>query len=194
MTGEIYQMLKGIKKFNDTLGSIEYAVTVPIFLIMLTLMFVQVIFRYFLKSPLPWSEELIRYCFIASTFLGGAIATMEREHIEINFITVFFEKHRSNPVKFDRMVKVANVFRDLVAGAFLSLVVYQSWYLVSDQLNYNMLSPAAQLPLWIVTGSMLLGLILMVVHCLLNIVLNLNNLGRTGYEPEEEGGDTACSL
>lgn len=186
-------MASTFNKLNKVLGSIEYAVTVPIFLAMLTLMFIQVIFRYFLESPLPWSEELIRYAFIASAYLGGAIATMEREHIEINFIQVIFEKFKNNPLKHERLIKIANVTRDFLAAFFLSMVVYQTWFLVSDQLKYDMVSPAAQVPMWIVTGFMLLGLSLMVVHSILNIILNLNGYGKTGYEEEEEGGDCKCS-
>ncbi|MDI9479328.1 MAG: TRAP transporter small permease subunit, partial [Bacillota bacterium] len=63
-------MIAKIDKLNKSLVSIEYGVTIPLFLVMVTLMFVQVIFRYFLESPLPWSEEVIRYLFIATTYLG----------------------------------------------------------------------------------------------------------------------------
>ncbi|NLB52410.1 MAG: TRAP transporter small permease [Syntrophomonadaceae bacterium] len=188
-------MASTLNKFNNFLGSIEYAITVPIFLAMLTLMFVQVIFRYFLESPLPWSEEIIRYAFIASSYLGGAIATMEREHIEINFIEIMLEKVKNtNPQKHAQIIKIANAARDLLAAFFLSMVVYQTYLLVADQFNYSMVSPAAQVPMWIVTGFMLLGLIMMIIHSLLNVVLNLNGYGKTGYEDPEEGGDCACSL
>lgn len=187
-------MVSALNRFNNALGSIEYLVTIPIFLAMLTLMFVQVIFRYFLHSPLPWSEEMIRYAFIAATYLGGAIATMEREHIEINIIEIIIEKHKNNPEKYNKITKITNVMRDLLAAVFLSLVVHQTWFLVTDQLNYKMISPAAQVPMWIVTGFMLVGLSLMIIHSLLNIPLNLNGYGKTGYEGEEEGGDRACSL
>lgn len=181
-----------LNKFNNVLGSIEYAVTVPIFLGMLILMFTQVVFRYFLESPLPWSEEIIRYLFIASAYLGGAIATMEREHIEINIIEIIIEKYKNNPDKYNRIVKATNVMRDLLAAIFLSMVVYQTWSLVFDQYFYEMVSPAAQVPMWIVTGVMMLGLIMMIVHSILNVFLNLSGYGRTGYEGEE-GGDCTCS-
>lgn len=187
-------MASKINRIANIIGSIEYAVTVPLFLIMLTLMFVQVVFRYFLESPLPWSEELIRYLFIATAFLGGAIATMEREHIEINFIQTVFARWADNPQKHNRIVKISNVLRDTLAIVFLSIITYLTWFLVADQLRYSMVSPAAQVPMWIVTGFMLLGLALMVLHSILNIILNLNGYGRTGYEAEEEeeGGDLTC--
>lgn len=185
-------MIAKIDKLNKSLVSIEYGVTIPLFLVMVTLMFVQVIFRYFLESPLPWSEEVIRYLFIATAYLGGAIATMEREHIEINFIQVFVDKQR-DPDKGRRLVNILNVARDGLALAFLSLVSYLTYFLVYDQLKFKMVSSAAQIPMWIVTSFMLAGLALSALHCITNIILNLNGYHRTGYDDEaEEGGDLTC--
>ena len=185
-------MIAKIDKLNKSLVSIEYGVTIPLFLVMVTLMFVQVIFRYFLESPLAWSEEVVRYLFIATTYLGGAIATMEREHIEINFIQVFVDKQQ-DPDKRRRLVSILNVARDGLALVFLSLVSYLTYFLVYDQFKYNMVSSAAQIPMWIVTSFMLAGLVLSALHCITNIILNLNGYHRTGYDDEaEEGGDVTC--
>jgi TRAP-type C4-dicarboxylate transport system permease small subunit len=46
----------------------------------------QVLFRYVLKIPVPWTEELARILFILSMFLGIAIAIREKEHIVVNFL------------------------------------------------------------------------------------------------------------
>ena len=186
-------MIAKLDKLNKSLVSIEYWVTVPLFLVMVTLMFTQVIFRYFLESPLPWSEEVIRYLFVAVTYLGGAIATMEREHIEINFIQVIVDTQK-DPDKRRKIVNILNVIRDTLALAFLSLISYLTYFLVYDQFRYDMVSSAAQIPMWIVTSFMLAGLVLSALHCLTNIILNLNGYHRTGYddEPEDEGGDVTC--
>ena len=44
---------------------------------------VQVIFRYFLDSPLTWSDELARYLFVWCAFLGWVIAARRRSHLAI---------------------------------------------------------------------------------------------------------------
>jgi TRAP-type C4-dicarboxylate transport system permease small subunit len=44
---------------------------------------VQVIFRYFLDSPLTWSDELGRYLFVWCAFLGWVIAARRRSHLAI---------------------------------------------------------------------------------------------------------------
>lgn len=46
----------------------------------------QVMFRYVLRIPVPWTEELARMLFILSMFLGIAAAIREKEHIVVNFL------------------------------------------------------------------------------------------------------------
>jgi TRAP-type C4-dicarboxylate transport system permease small subunit len=43
----------------------------------------QVFFRYFLGSPLVWSDELGRYLFVWCAFLGWVIAARRRSHLAI---------------------------------------------------------------------------------------------------------------
>jgi TRAP-type C4-dicarboxylate transport system permease small subunit len=46
----------------------------------------QVMFRYVLEIPVPWTEELARALFTSSMFLGMAIALRENEHIIVDFL------------------------------------------------------------------------------------------------------------
>lgn len=47
---------------------------------------VQVFFRYFLDSPLTWSDELARYLFVWCAFLGWIIAARRRSHLAITSV------------------------------------------------------------------------------------------------------------
>jgi TRAP-type C4-dicarboxylate transport system permease small subunit len=44
----------------------------------------QVFFRYFLDSPLTWSDELARYLFVWCALLGWIIAARRRSHLAIS--------------------------------------------------------------------------------------------------------------
>jgi TRAP-type C4-dicarboxylate transport system permease small subunit len=46
----------------------------------------QVFFRYFLDSPLTWSDELARYLFVWCAFLGWVIAARRRSHLAITLV------------------------------------------------------------------------------------------------------------
>jgi TRAP-type transport system small permease protein len=179
-------MAKTIERFVKRLITVEYWLVVPLFLWMLALMFIQVIYRYVLEIPLPWCEELCRFLFIISSFLGGAVATAERSHIEINFVELFITTTTTAPAKRNKRGIFFNVFRDIVVIAVSLLVVIESWKYVIDAIHFNQVSVAMEMPMWIVSGLMLLGIVLVAVHSVLNIALNVNGLGPTGYEFGEE--------
>ena len=50
------------------------------------LMTAQVILRFGFNSPKAWAEEVVRYLFIWSVFLGSLIALMRGTHIRVTFL------------------------------------------------------------------------------------------------------------
>ena len=46
----------------------------------------QVVFRYLLAAPLPWSEEAARYLFVWTAFLAAAAAVGRDDHFAISFL------------------------------------------------------------------------------------------------------------
>lgn len=46
----------------------------------------QVFVRYVLERPLPWTDEVARYCFIWASFLAAAVIVGRREHFSIDFM------------------------------------------------------------------------------------------------------------
>jgi TRAP-type transport system small permease protein len=56
------------------------------------LVFIQVILRYVLRYPLMGIEELLLFPTIWLYFLGGAIASRERNHIECRVVTMYLKK------------------------------------------------------------------------------------------------------
>jgi TRAP-type C4-dicarboxylate transport system permease small subunit len=48
----------------------------------------QVLARYVLQIPLPWTEELARTLFVASMMVGIALAARRHEHIVVDFLFV----------------------------------------------------------------------------------------------------------
>lgn len=75
-------LLRAVNSFFNK--SMSLLITVA-FGLMTTLIFVQVLCRYVLQSPLSWSEELARYLFIWLTFCGASVAFYEGTHIKVSY-------------------------------------------------------------------------------------------------------------
>lgn len=56
------------------------------FVAMVVLTCWQVITRYILKNPSPWSEELVSYLFAWMALLGASVVTGERGHMNIPIV------------------------------------------------------------------------------------------------------------
>jgi TRAP-type C4-dicarboxylate transport system permease small subunit len=59
------------------------ALAIALFVAMFACVLAQVFFRYFLGSPLTWSDELARYLFVWCAFLGWVIAARRRSHLAV---------------------------------------------------------------------------------------------------------------
>jgi TRAP-type C4-dicarboxylate transport system permease small subunit len=56
-------------------------------LVMFISLFLQVLFRYVFRYPLPWSEEVAVICFVLSVYFGAAVAVKRDQHIRIEIVT-----------------------------------------------------------------------------------------------------------
>ena len=104
---------RGVGTFDRAL----VAVSTTIFILVLGLLVVQYLSRQ-LSQTQSWTEELARYLFILSSFLGSAIALRTGEHIRIaSFV--------------DRLPSRARLLFDLVADllivAFLVVTTVGAW-------------------------------------------------------------------
>ena len=70
-------MLKLLKAVNDLITKITHVALVFFMSGMVALIFAQVIYRYILKQPLSWSEELAKYFFSCIIFFGAVILYRE---------------------------------------------------------------------------------------------------------------------
>ena len=62
------------------------SVIILLVVIMMIVGIMQIVFRYVLKSSLAWSEELIRYCFVWTTFLCVPVGIHEGRHVAIDLL------------------------------------------------------------------------------------------------------------
>ena len=88
-----------ITRISDGFCKVEKTVTWIAFAIMLALLLIQVICRYVFSMPLAWAEEMVRYTYIAVSFVGAIVAVRERSHIGIDIILSIIKKIAKNDAK-----------------------------------------------------------------------------------------------
>jgi TRAP-type C4-dicarboxylate transport system permease small subunit len=85
------------------------------------LVFLQVVFRYFFKSPISWAEELTMLTFQWCVFLGAAIGVRQGIHFKLDFLT----RHFSTKIKF-----YAEIFTSLIIAIVALTMVLKGWSMV----------------------------------------------------------------
>lgn len=167
-------MSSGVKRLTALEGAMARAegiVTVTVFLVMLGLMVVQVLYRYVLEAPLAWSEEMIRYLFVATSFVGAALASKERHHIEVDVLSVFID--RMEPERKKRCNRLFRILSDITCLAVLVVFFRYSLGFMEYMHGSSQKSAAMELPMEWVVATMLAGTALAALHYLIKLVLNL---------------------
>jgi len=94
-----------------------------LFVLLLLLAVTQVLFRYMLMIPLPWTEELARFTLVWVTFLGAASVTRRKLHIAVDY---FIAKL---PVKTSRVFSLCSYSLIVV---FLSTVLWGALIMMEE--------------------------------------------------------------
>ncbi len=156
---KILLMLLGVAKLS----------IVAISIVMIVVTLAQVVFRYVIAAPLPWSEELARYCFVWIVFLGGAVGLSRGIHLGVDlFVNLLPERFRIG----------IEILSHVLIACFAAAVVLASYPVI----NMNMLqrSPALGVQMsWIyIAIPISMGLIFLI--CLERTIAILR--GRGGQE------------
>lgn len=133
-----------------------------------------VVFRYILRMPLSWTEELSRYLMIWSASLAVSIGIKENGHVGL---TILVDTAKSKIVRV--ILETAIFFVTLI---FLVIMIYYSIQMVieakwqiSQGLGITMVLPTLAIPV-----SMIIGLVQLVFR----YILDLGKSGNTDFERE----------
>ncbi len=161
--------MKVLKFLNERL---EEVFLVILMIAATLLVAAQVVTRFILKVPLPWSEEIARYMFLWLTWVGASYATKERKHVRIDII---YEKL---PVKGK---KICTAISTVIWIVFLAVMVYLSVRLTASVASGGQIAVGSGIPMWIPYASIPVGMGLMLFRLLQNAVHDLKH--------KEEGGE-----
>lgn len=151
-------MYQGLCKLNNGIYNILKIIIICLLIVMSISVFAQVIFRYVLKSPISWSEEITTYLFSWLTYCGAAVVLKNNGHVNVSTLV--------ENIKNKRIRKVVILFSQLLMLGFLMIVLYYSVDLVSqlminDQRLLNIESiPVAYFFLQVPISGLAMGLIM----------------------------------
>lgn len=150
-----------IRRLTRLVEWILVALSILIFVVV----FLQVLFRYLLRQPLFWSEELPRYLLIWMCFLAAALAQKHDAHINITLcLTPFSERAR----------RALKILTEVVILVFLWILIYSGGLVTSITAHHR--STALQLPMGLVYAALPVGAILMSIYLFLQIADGVRRL------------------
>lgn len=108
--------------------------------LLLTVLFLQVLFRFAIKLPLGWTEELAINMLPWLCYFGSSLAVRERKHMRIEIITHFLPK---------KLQKVFDLISDFCFLAFSIFVLYYSTILTQNIILKNAKTAVLAWPKWV---------------------------------------------
>lgn len=106
--------------------------------------------RYVMNSSLAWSDELARYCFIWTVFVGMGLAVKNNGNMKIDILEM----------ALPRIKPVLIVIQDFIYLVFLLYMVRPCYEVLAKFISNPQPSPALQLPMQYVYASFFAGVLL----------------------------------
>ncbi|MBN7772985.1 TRAP transporter small permease [Clostridium aminobutyricum] len=175
-----------VEIISSALGVVETRFLGIFFFLMLTLLFVQVVCRYYLHLPLAWVEELIRYLFIGVSYLGCAVAIKDRAHIEINILPAIIMAGTKSKEKTDRVLYFGDILLGIISTVFLGYLLYTMVQYMLETKAYEQVSVAMQIPMWSIVAIIVVSSALSLFHCICNLIMMIRNKTTITSKEEEE--------
>jgi C4-dicarboxylate transporter, DctQ subunit len=136
---------------------------------------VSVLTRYLFNYIIFWSDEAVIYLIICSTFIGAVITLRHNEHVGVNVLSAVLGP-RGNRV----LVALSALLVALYCGVF----GFFGWLMATEPAARNIVTPALNVPLWVVQISLPIGLTLMLFRAL--EILYRTARGRESFPEAEE--------
>jgi|SRR5690625_1857371 len=159
--------MKVYKHFDDHIETYLSSILLVSFSL---LCIIQVVMRYVFNESLTWSEELSRYAFVWFVYTSAAYAVRYQRHVKFNFLVNILR--RRSPI-YSQLLKIVAL---LCWIGFLIFLDYFSVKLVMNQYHSEQLSPANQIPMYLVYLGLPIGAFLMTFRVVQHIVTEIKEL------------------
>ena len=153
--------MKVLKKLAMNFEAYLCAIAIAV---MSVVVFVQVVFRFIVKSSLPWSEELSRYLQVYITFFGTAYGIQTGAHLGIEAFTHLLPKGGR---------KVLAILVQIVSMLVCTLILKLGVDIVMSQMASGQVSPAMR-----IYGAIPMGMAFCVIRYIVEIYHSVKNFNK----------------
>lgn len=160
-----------MKKIDKTISSIENVLTAVCFALMSIITILGVFFRYVMRSPLIWSEELSRYLMIWGVFIGISVVTRKKAQLGIDIFVAMAPK---------RIRRILGLISSMLLVVMYVILFFLSANFVLVAASTGQLTPILRVPFYWVYLAMPVGFFLSSVRA-----VQVFWAERTGKDDEE---------
>lgn len=125
-------MYKTLKFFNHGVVKVVNGLMTAMMSLMTLFIFMQVLYRYVLRQPLSWSEEISRYLFSAITLFGAVLLYRDNKHINMTLL--------KDLIKSKTAKTGVDIFASLLVLFFLGVVIRYGFPMSSKMIALNSFS------------------------------------------------------
>ena len=147
-----------LKALDDYL---EETILLILLVLMTCIMGIQIVSRYVFQNSLTWSEELVRYMFVWSAFLGIPFCIKHGLSIKVDQFRNLF------PIPLQKALMYID--KIIIFVLFLVMFIYSCLVVKASYLS-GQTSPAMQIPMWIVQLSVCVSSLLSMMRSIQNFV------------------------
>jgi TRAP-type C4-dicarboxylate transport system permease small subunit len=151
--GKMCSFVNDYLKLMELLDAVIHKLIIFIAGLMTLTVILQVLFRYILKNPLIWTEELARYLMLWMVFTGASCIIKKWDNIYVDF---FINKLTKKPKEIVILIQKFLILGLIVYSFYLCITIFPkvSVTQITPALGISMLWPQAG----IIVGFFLMGL------------------------------------
>lgn len=142
-----------------------------------SVLFINIVLRYFFDANTTWADEFVRYSMIWITFIGMAACFRHNIHFGVDLFINSISKARQKYVK---------VYINFACMLFTGLLVYFGFKLVIFSFQTGQITPSLQIETFWIYLSIPIGALLSLFHLIVN---TLNIFNEKDQADEMEGID-----
>lgn len=166
-------MNKKNNKLLSALGNLDIIVASVVLVALIIMTFLGVIWRYALKSPFTWLEEVQMACMVWIVFAAGGAAFRTGSHVAIEMIVDMFPK---------KMQKIFEYIIAVVVFVVLAYLFYQSIGFIGMFAKSGRATSMLKIPYTLIYGIAPVSFILMVISYVYSLLKGVKSEAKEAAE------------